>query len=211
MTLRPSLNKDIVSKDVRFENAMSWIQIGVDLDSRRIHIDMEVNEMMSAIITRSLLKMTELSNDPIEIYLSTFGGDAYACFAIYDAIRACPCPITVFASGKIMSAGFIIFLAANKRYAAPHTTFMIHSVSSGIEGTIKDQEIDVAEGKRLNNMMLKVLGERTKQNIKWWSRQILSHDKYMDVATATAYGMITEDKPRKSKPVKKVSKKKGKR
>lgn len=178
------------SKDLKFENSMTWLQLGVDLESRRLHLDMEVDATMATLVIRSLVKMSEASNDPIEIYFSSYGGDAYACLSIYDAIRACPCPVTIFASGKIMSAGAIIFLASDRRFAAPNTTFMIHSVSSGTEGTIKDQEIDVAEGKRLNNIMLNILAERTKMNLKWWSKQILSHDKYLDVETAGQYGIV---------------------
>lgn len=177
-------------KDLKFENSMTWLQLGVDLESRRLHLDMEVDSTMATLVIRSLVKMSEVSNEPIEMYFSSYGGDAYACLSIYDAIRACPAPITIFASGKIMSAGAIIFLASDRRFAAPNTTFMIHSVSSGTEGTIKDQEIDVAEGKRLNNIMLNILAERTKMNLKWWSKQILSHDKYLDVETASQYGIV---------------------
>ena len=186
-----------------------WLQLGVDLSSRRIHVDMEVSETMATIVIRSLLKMSENSNKPISIHLSTYGGEAYSCLAIYDAIQACPCPITIYASGKIMSAGFIIFLAANKRVAAPNTTFMIHSISSGTEGRIKDQEIDVAEGKRLNAVMLNIVATRTKMNLKWWTRQIAIHDRYMDVTQAKEYGIIRDvevKKPTKPKTAKKVVK-----
>lgn len=175
------------------EGAMAWLQSGVDLESRVIEITMPVNEIMSTIIIRSLVKMSELSNEPITIHLSSYGGEAYEAFAIYDAIRACPCDVVIIGWGKLMSAGFIIFLAGDIRLAMPHTTFMIHSAAYASEGKVKDQEIEVLEGKRINNTMLKIIAERTNQSVKWWSRQILSHDRYFDVSRAKELGLINAE------------------
>jgi ATP-dependent Clp protease protease subunit len=184
------MSKEIVQKENKFENAAHWLAMGIDLDCRRIQLDMDVNDIMASLVIRSLLKMSDMSNDPIEIYLSSYGGEAYAGFSIYDAIRSCPCDVIIYASGKLMSMGPIIFLAGDVRIAAKHTTFMLHSVSSGTEGKIKDQEIDVLSGKRINDTMLNILAERTKMKKTWWYRKILSHDFYFDLTEAKEYGII---------------------
>lgn len=171
-----------------------WFTLGIDLESRRIDVDTEVDETMASIIVRSLLKMSELSKDPIELYLSTFGGDAYSAMKIYDAITACDCDVHIIASGKIMSAGFIIFLAGDQRTAAPHTAFMMHSISYESEGKVKDQEISVIEAKRLNNIFLDILAQRTNKNKKYWYRKLNGPDQYMDVAQAKECGVIPQPK-----------------
>lgn len=203
-------SNNVVTKEYRYDNAMSWLTHGVDFESRRIHLDGDVNEYMSSIVIRALVKMTEISNAPIEVYLSSYGGDAYAGLAIYDAIRACPCDIIMYANGKIMSSGLIIFLAGDRRFAAEHTTFMAHAVSSSTDGKVKDQEIDVNEAKRINNVMLDLLQLRTKRNKKFWYRSILSHDKYFTVAEAKEMGVVTVGVQKKEKaqhePVKKGNK-----
>lgn len=182
---------NVVTKEYRYDNAMSWLTHGVDFESRRIHLDGDVNEYMSSIVIRALVKMTEISNAPIEIYLSSYGGDAYAGLAIYDAIRACPCDIIVYGNGKIMSSGLIIFLAGDRRFAAEHTTFMAHAVSSSTDGKVKDQEIDVNEAKRINNLMLEILLNRTRQNKKFWYRKIMSTDFYFSCQEALVLGVVT--------------------
>lgn len=184
--------QEIVTKENKFENASYWLTMGIDLDSRRIQLDMDVSDVMASLIIRALLKMTDISHEPIEIYLSSYGGEAYAGLAIYDAIRACPCTIIIHANGKLMSMAPIIYLAADVRVAAKHTTFMLHSVSSGTEGKIKDQEIDVQSGKRINETMLNILAERTKMKKNWWYRKILSHDFYFDLNQAKEFGFITK-------------------
>ena len=103
-----------------------------------------------------------------------------------------------------MSAGVLVFLAGDVRYASKHTTFMMHSVSSGTEGKVKDQEIDVMEAKRINNIMLDILSERTKMKRNWWYRKILSHDSYFDAAYAKEIGMV--DTTPNKKPQKKLTK-----
>ena len=188
----PVMSKEVITKENKFENATTWLHLGIDLDSRRIQLDMEVSEVMASLVIRSLLKMSDISKDPIEIYLSSFGGEIYAGLSIYDAIRACPCDVIIYANGKIMSAGLLIFLAGDVRLASPHTTFMAHSVSFGSEGKLKDIEVDVTEGKRLNNVMLDILAERTKKPRKLWYRLILSHDKFFNLTEAREYGLISK-------------------
>lgn len=63
------------------------------------------------------------------IYLNTKGGDADIGFAIYDIIKTGGKETTVVAIGEVYSAGIMIFLAADKRYATQNTTFMAHPVS----------------------------------------------------------------------------------
>lgn len=187
------------------ENHLNWLINGIDLESRRIELRGEVGDAMASFITRNLLKMSQMSNDPIEIYISSPGGSVSAGLAIYDAIRACPCDVHMIASGEIMSMGFIIFLAGKKRTAAPHTRFMMHSISYGVDGTItKNHEIQVNEAKAMNNANLDIMAKRTKRDKKWWSRAILSHDKFLGVEEAITLGVVNALNQPQSPVIKKV-------
>lgn len=183
-----------------------WLYAGIDIESRRIEIRSEINEVVASVIVRSLLKMSSINKEPIELYLSSFGGDAYEGLAIYDAIIACDCDVHIIASGKIMSAAFLVFLAGDVRIASEHTTFMMHSASYGAEGTVKNHEVQVNEGKRLNNLFLDIAAKRTKRPKKWWYRKILNTDYYLNVDEAKELGVLTT-KPT-PKPVKKTVRKK---
>lgn len=205
--------EEMTEAGLKMENAMNFIGTGIDLETRTIELRGEVSDAMAAYVTRALLKMSQMSNDPIDFYLSSPGGDAYEGFAIYDAIVACPCDVRIIASGKIMSAAFLIMLAGDVRLAAKHTTFMMHSVSYQSDGTAKDHEVNVNEGKRINNTFLDIAAERTKRNKKWWARAILNHDRYLNVTEALELGILTPLKTAKpvAKVVKKVAKKKARK
>lgn len=190
------------------ENTLNWLVNGVDMEARRIECRGAVSPEMASYITRNLLKMSQISEEPIELYFSSPGGEVHSGMAIYDAIVACPAPVHIIASGEIMSMGFIIFLAGDKRVAAKHTRFMMHSISYGIEGITKDHEVQVNEAKTINNALLEIMGKRTKRDKKFWYRSVLSHDKYMGTEEAIQLGVVnTQALPEKKKPVKKVVKK----
>lgn len=197
---------DIVTKETRFESAQAWLNLGIDIEARRIHVNLHVDEAMMSIVLRGLIKMSDISNDPIELHLSSYGGDIYDGLAIYDAIMSCPCDVVIRATGKIMSAGLLIFLAGDYRVASEHTTFMAHAVSSGIEGKVRDVEIGVNEMKRLNKLMMNILSQRTKRPVAFWEKISLSHDKYFDLTEAKEVGIITN-----INTVKKNLKKRGKK
>lgn len=211
-----STNDEIDPIAYQMENALNFIGTGIDFEKRVIEIRGEVSEPMSSYVTRALITLSNINHEPITIYLSSPGGDAYEGFAIYDFIKSCPCQINIIASGKIFSAGFLILLAGASRVALPHTTFMMHSVISTPESkqTVKQQEVDLNESKRINNEFLNIAAARTKRNRKWWARNILPQDKYFNVEDAKEIGILTtKPKPKPvSKPVvKKKVVKKGKR
>lgn len=200
------------------ENHLNWLINGIDLENRRIEMRGEVGDAMASFVSRNLLKMSQLSEEPIEIYISSPGGSVSSGLAIYDAIRACPCDVHMVASGEIMSMGFIIYLAGDKRIAAPHTRFMMHSISYGTEGITKDHEIQVNEAKSMNNANLEIMAKRTKRDKKYWARTILSHDKFFGTEEAVTLGVVnatsvtpTAPKTTKKKVVKKVIRKKGRK
>ena len=191
--------------DVEPDSQYNFISYGVDFESRRIELTMDVSEVMSAIVIRALLKMADISHAPVEIYLSTYGGDAYAGFAIYDAIRASPCDIIIYANGKIMSAGSVIFLAGDTRVAAPNTRFMIHGASTATEGKVRDMNADIREAQVVDTKMINIFTERSKmKNPKFWQKKIATHDVYFGVQEAKEYGFIKESIPVQKKPLTKT-------
>lgn len=103
----------------------------------------------------------------INIYLSTFGGEIYEMFAIYDEIKKLNeyYDVNIYCVGKVMSAGTIIMLAVplEQRFAYKNTTFMYHTIAMyGIEGKIPEMEENVDECKRLHKMMMNIYKEQTK-------------------------------------------------
>jgi ATP-dependent Clp protease protease subunit len=169
-----------------------WLNSGIDFDNRVIDFAGEVNERKVSLVNRALIKMAQINNkQPITLFISSFGGSVYDAISLYDTITTLSCPVTTFGDGKVISSGFIIFLAGTKRLSYPSTTYMMHSISGGTEGRAIDLEIDALESKRLNKLILDIIVSKTNKPKSYWYRVLRYTDYYMDFSKAREYNVIT--------------------
>ncbi|QDP51501.1 MAG: putative capsid assembly protease C [Prokaryotic dsDNA virus sp.] len=106
-----------------------------------------------------------LPPDPINFYISTWGGDALSMFAIYDLMRFMreECPIYTFGIGKVMSAGVLLLAAGTKgeRRIGKHTRIMMHSVRGTHYGNIHSLQNEMDETLWIQKQLLEALVEET--------------------------------------------------
>ena len=102
---------------------------------------------------------------PIEIVISTNGGNADEMFAIYDAIRWIreEVDIETFGLGKVMSAGTLLLAAGTKgkRKIGKHCRVMIHSVIGGSVGPMHQLDNEMKEVKAIQESYIKAICEET--------------------------------------------------
>jgi ATP-dependent Clp protease, protease subunit len=183
----------LVKKDNKFDSVITWLELGVDLEKRRIHLTGDIDEDTTMVIIRALMKLADTSNEPIDIHINSYGGDIYDAFAVYDLIKSLPCTVRTYGMGKIMSSGFIIFLAGDERKASPNASFMMHAPSGSMEGKSIEHEQGVLEFKRIVSNILDILEEETSENRKWWYRTLRGPDKYFNTEEARQHGIITRE------------------
>lgn len=163
----------------------------VDLQKRRLTL---LGDVDSDMLLKTLLGLDALEKRSrirgITIVLSTFGGVAYDALAIYDRIRASPCPVTIVGIGSVMSAGTIILQAGKKRLLAPNSRYMMHYGSTAIEeGRVKDainqiefeKEVDAVV---MENIYLRKMRKKNRTVIK----KLLNSDSFMTAEKAVEYG-----------------------
>ena len=102
---------------------------------------------------------------PIEIVVSTNGGNADDMFAIYDAMRYIKeeVEIETFGLGKVMSAGTLILAAGTKgkRRIGKHCRVMIHSVIGGSVGPMHQLDNEMKEVKAIQESYIKAICDET--------------------------------------------------
>lgn len=64
----------------------------------------------------------------VHLLLSTPGGAVMNGLNLYNVLRAMPFTLVTHNVGNVDSIGNAIFLAGERRYACPHSTFMFHGV-----------------------------------------------------------------------------------
>lgn len=132
--------------------------------------------------------------DPIDFYISTYGGSATDMFALYDTMRIVreDCAIKTYGMGKVMSAGVLLLAAGTKgdRRVGANCRIMIHGVMSGQHGHLHDLENEMEEAKFTQRQYIKALAKETNMTEKYIKKLM---DKkinvYLDAEEAVDLGI----------------------
>jgi len=140
---------------------------------RAIGLFSDVDEEKVAELVQSLLFL-DLSNaekeekerDPIDFYISTYGGSADDMFALYDIMRQVreSTEIHTYGVGKVMSAGVLVLAAGTKgkRKIGKNCRVMIHSVIGGNHGSLHNLVNEMGAIEQLQQMYTDCLVSETK-------------------------------------------------
>jgi len=164
------------------------------LKDRIIFIGSEFTDDLANSVTAQLLFL-EADDDEkdIIIYLNSNGGDVAACLAIYDVMNYIKADVSTLCIGNAVSAGAFILAAGQKgkRYALKNSQIMLHQVTAGVGGNIKDMQILMKQVDYRNEVLLKEWAKITKHSVQQLKKDI-DRDYYMSAEEAIKYGVIDE-------------------
>lgn len=162
-----------------------------NLQSRIIHCFGDIEENMAESIIAQLLYLDAQSNDEIQFYINSYGGDVTAGLAIYDTIKYIKSPVRTICVGKAMSMGAVLLSGGTKgkRCVLPNSTVMIHQALGGAKGQSSDVEIEALELKHCKDSLNKILAENCsrpyEEVVKDTDRNFYLHGK-----EAVDYGIV---------------------
>ena len=108
---------------------------------------------------------------PIDMVISTPGGNADDMFAIYDTMRMIreEIPIRTRGIGKVMSAGVVLLAAGTKgeRSIGKNCRIMLHSVIGGHIGPMHQLDNEMEEIRNIQDQYISVLAEETKMTKRY--------------------------------------------
>lgn len=182
---------------------------GIDLKARRIYFgvsldwgDTDISDFNLASVELAIRALHKMALDapgkPVEIHMSSTGGDAYAMLRLHDEILSCPCQVKFYGGGPIQSSATWIMVACDERYLYPNATVMVHDGSDGFEGKHTDVQVNAAESKRLQDVLYDIYATNTRMPKEFW-QDVCQRDLYLSAAEAVSLGMadkIVEPKKR---------------
>lgn len=124
------------------------------LKDRIIMINGAIHTQMANIIVAQLLFLeSEDSNQDIQIFINSEGGEVTAGLAIYDTMQFIKPDVATYVIGQACSMGSFLAQAGakGKRFVLPESRTMIHRVSSGTPGTrgsVHVQDLQFEDAKR---------------------------------------------------------------
>lgn len=137
------------------------------------------------------------THEPMSIVISTEGGSVQDMFSAYDCMRDVrkDYDIETIGLGKVMSAGVLLLASGTKgkRRVGRNCRLMLHSISGGNFGSLKELQVDLKEVKWYQSRYIKTLAEETnmpESKIRSIFRR--KTDTYFDAEQALAWGIVDE-------------------
>ena len=168
---------------------------GIDITGRKVFLHSDVDEMSIARTIRGLYLLDNVCQDPIELFVSSFGGSLEDAFALHDVTRTIKSPVHTIALGKCMSAAPLLVACGQKkeRYATENTLFMLHDVRLYYDTAVEFPEelANVANVSRhLMDKYATLLGKYTKKRKTYWQEIFAKRtDTYFIADEAIALGI----------------------
>lgn len=163
------------------------------LESRSVFMSEGVTANTARKVVSDLLILDEASQEPINFYINSPGGEVNSGFAIYDTIRFIKSQVRVVNVGLCASIATIINISVSKehRYSLPNSRFLIHQplIMGQVYGQASDLEITanqiVMTRDKLNTLLAEACGKSREELEKHTAR-----DYWMSADEAVEYGLV---------------------
>lgn len=170
------------------------------LKDRKVILNSDVDPSLIDLINMSIKKFNEedktipvQERKPIELYISSSGGEVYSGFGVCNSIATSKTPVYAYCESFAMSMAVAIFACAHKRFAYPYSNFMVHEISAGAMGKNLEIERVTKENKRLQKMYDGIITSRSNiDQRKLDSVKKNSLDWFFDANEALKLGLVDE-------------------
>jgi ATP-dependent Clp protease protease subunit len=157
----------------------------------------EINPNTTESLIATISNIVNKGVKNIYLMISTPGGSVMNGMNIYNVLRAFPISLTTHNVGNVDSIGNAVFLAGERRYACPHSTFMFHGVGFDMNGQIRLEEKLLKE--KLDSILVEhnrigsVIEERTRLDKESIAKLFLEAQT-KDATYAVGCGIVHEIK-----------------
>lgn len=126
---------------------------------------------------------------------SSVGGQVNSGITLYNFLRALPVEIIMHNNGSIDSIANVVFLAASKRYAAKHSSFLFHGITwnfaAGASLSFSQLKENLSSFEREESKITSILAERTKMS-EDEIKELFRQGESKDLKFAIDKGVISE-------------------
>ncbi len=138
-----------------------------------------------------MLLNDESKEEPIDVYITSGGGEIRAGMMMYDVIQSSPAPVRMFCRGVAHSMAAVLFACGNHgRYLLPNSELMLHEplLGNAVRGnvtsirTISDELISV--NAKMNELLAKHTGKTVEEIEK-----ATSYDHFFTPEESVEFGL----------------------
>lgn len=183
-----------MSRAIVRESIDRFFDYDLHVETRTIYLgdstsDEEVGPVLAERVIKALHVLSLKPEEPIKIIMNSLGGCWYNGMAIFDAIRACPCRVTIEVLGSAMSMASVILQAADVRIIHPNATIMVHDGTDAYDGPSRNVERWGDQSKKLRQQMYEIYAKRSGRPVSFWEKKC-AHDSILNAQEALEYGLV---------------------
>lgn len=150
-----------------------------DRENRRLYLNEIVDEGVIETLAYMIMKYNRDDKDiptdqrkPIILYINSPGGNVVDGYGLIDALLTSKTPVYTVNLAQCSSMGFLIFIAGKKRYAMPHSQFLMHDGQSfGFDSTAKLKDRIEFETIELESMTKKYILDHTNMTDQFYDEK----------------------------------------
>jgi len=179
----------------RLEAALEY---GIDIKARRVFMHGGVDEDTISVAVRGIYLLAEDDpKEPIELFVSSYGGNLDESFALHDVTRIIKAPIHTTALGKCQSAAPLLVAcgAKGERYATEHTSFMLHDAQLDFGEDYSDYPSNIIASAAITAEMMDnyamLMARYTKKPKRFWTGIFKGKvDRFFTASEAVEWGVV---------------------
>ena len=159
---------------------------------RRVFLLGEINSQTVNAILIQLMYLVDSSDEPINIYINSGGGEVTSGLVLYDFIQSIKSPVNMYCTGMAASMAAVLLAGGqpDRRFILPHSKVMIHEplISNGVGGSassIKNISDSIIETRNIVNGILTKHTGKTKKEID----DATHYDNYMNSTESVSFGI----------------------
>lgn len=129
------------------------------------------------------------SADPIDLHIQSYGGELMPALYTADLIASSPAPVRTHVDGYAASAATLLTVSGAERYITRHSSMMIHQLSTGFQGSYREQLEAAQNSATLMEHVIDVY-RRHSNLTDAQLRQVLLKDVWWTSDVCRAYGLV---------------------
>jgi len=185
---------NLKEKQIQHTMLMKELEWGINTDSNTVYMayDFDMDNLYTIITkTDNLLRHQNIQH-PLNMIISSYGGEVYAMLGMIDYIRSLPVKVNTHCFGAAMSAAAVLLACGTgKRTMSKNSTVMIHEGSAFESGKTSDVLKGADHLKLLQKSICDILGDVTNKTSEFWEG-VSKQDTYLTAEDCLQYGVIDE-------------------
>ena len=168
------------------------------LNERIMFLNSEVRDENMGILCACALHLDHENNEkPIYLYLNSPGGSCSAGIMLADTLSVIKSPIITVNMGTAASMGAYLLSMkyshkpGSKRLILPGARVMLHSISTGMQGTSHDLKVNWKESEKVQENVISTIAKNVGKTYEELSKAT-ERDLWLNAEEALAFGIVDE-------------------